>query len=78
MTLADHTHARWGVDDRIGAANLMTPERRLAALALVRAGTVYSMGREISAASPFMNTHRAWTSVSGPSKIWNSASFPWK
>lgn len=54
MTLADHTHARWGVGDQIGAANLMTPERRLAALSLVRAGTVYSMGREISAASPFM------------------------
>ena len=36
MTLAHHTHARWGAADRIGAANLITPESRLAALSLVR------------------------------------------
>ena len=54
MTLAHHTHARWGADDRIGAANLITPESRLAALSLVTTGQVYSLGRQISAASPFL------------------------
>ena len=54
MNLATHDHARWGVDDRIGAANLLTPEMRLAALSLVRTGAVYKMGRLISADSPFM------------------------
>ncbi len=54
MNLATHNHARWGADDRIGAANLMTPERRLAAMSLVTTGAVYSLGRLISADSPFM------------------------
>ena len=54
MNLATHNHARWGDGDRIGAANLLTPERRLAALSLARTGKVYQMGRQISAASPFM------------------------
>lgn len=54
MNPTQHNHDRWGAGDRIGAANLLTPERRLAALSLVTAGTVYSLGREISAASPFL------------------------
>lgn len=54
MNLAQHDHARWGAADRIGAANLITPESRLAALSLVANGTVYALGRQISAASPFL------------------------
>ena len=54
MNLAHHDHARWGATDRIGAANLITPASRLAALSLVNTGQVYSLGRQISAASPFL------------------------
>ncbi|MDT3445615.1 MULTISPECIES: cyclase family protein [unclassified Pseudofrankia] len=39
---------RWGEDDQAGAVNLITPEKRLAALGLVRAGRTVSMARPIS------------------------------
>jgi kynurenine formamidase len=54
MNLAQHSHAKWGAADRIGAANLITPASRLAALSLVTRGAVYQLGRQISAASPFL------------------------
>ena len=36
---------RWGVDDGAGAINLITPEKRLAALALARTGRTVSLSR---------------------------------
>lgn len=52
----DHSpwHSQWGPDDQIGAANLLTVERRLAALNSVRSGTVYDVSHEIGAGAPFM------------------------
>jgi kynurenine formamidase len=38
---------RWGPDDELGALNLITPERRLAALATVRTGEVFSLSRPV-------------------------------
>jgi len=38
---------RWGDDDERGALNLITPERRLAGLATVRTGDVYSLSRPV-------------------------------
>ena len=35
---ADRNWGRWGKDDQMGAVNLMTPEKRLAAARLVRKG----------------------------------------
>ncbi len=49
-----HDHARWGAADRIGAANLLTPAKRLAALRSVVDGRVYDLSHEISAGAPFM------------------------
>lgn len=49
-----HDHSRWGPADQIGAGNLLTSERRCAALASVRAGRVYDMSHEISMAAPFL------------------------
>jgi kynurenine formamidase len=38
---------RWGPDDQMGAVNLITPEKRKAALALVREGMCFSMARDV-------------------------------
>lgn len=37
---------RWGKDDQLGALNLITPEKRKSAAALVRLGTAVSLARE--------------------------------
>ena len=37
---------RWGVDDELGAANLITPEKRREAASLVRTGITASLARE--------------------------------
>jgi len=56
MTDCVHDHAAfvgpWGPDDRIGAANHMTDERRLAALALARTGAVVDLGHVIADGAP--------------------------
>lgn len=44
--------SRWGADDEIGAANLVTPERVLAATALVRQGRTQPLGIVIDANTP--------------------------
>ena len=38
---------RWGSDDQLGTLNLLTPERRVAAAALVQSGTCVALGRRI-------------------------------
>lgn len=38
---------RWGADDEAGALNLITPQRTLAALGVVRSGTVMSLAQPI-------------------------------
>lgn len=43
---------RWGPDDQLGTLNLITAERRLAAAALIRAGRVVPLGREIAPTTP--------------------------
>ena len=53
----DHSqwpHSRWGADDQIGAGNLLTVERRLAALRSVQSGRLYDLSHEISAAAPYL------------------------
>ena len=52
--MAAHDHSRWGPTDQIGAANLLTVEKRLAALASVHEGRVYDVSHEISMGAPFM------------------------
>ncbi len=54
MSVGAHTHSRWGHGDQIGAANLMTPERRLAAFGLIRAARLYDLSHAISATAPYM------------------------
>jgi kynurenine formamidase len=54
MSNRGHDHSRWGPDDQLGAANLLSPERRLAALRSIREGRVYDLSHEISTKAPFM------------------------
>ena len=49
-----HDHSRWGPADQIGAGNLLTAERRRAALASVREGRVYDVSHEIGMSAPFL------------------------
>ena len=49
-----HDHSRWGATDQIGAANLLTVEKRLDALHSVREGRMYDVSHEIGMNAPFM------------------------
>lgn len=49
-----HDHSRWGAGDQIGAGNLLTVERRLAALHSVRDGRLYDLSHEIDANAPYL------------------------
>ena len=41
----DRNWGRWGDDDQLGAMNLVTPEKRVAAAGLVRSGRAVSLSR---------------------------------
>jgi kynurenine formamidase len=54
-----HDHGRWGCacwgkDDQLGAANLLTPEKRLAALKSIETGKVYDLSHVFGAGAPAM------------------------
>ena len=53
-----HDHSRWGPADQIGAANLLTAEKRLAALRSIEQARVYDLSHEISAGAPFMRPNQ--------------------
>lgn len=44
--------SRWGPDDEAGASNWITPEKVLAAAALIRTGRIYEMGRVAQESMP--------------------------
>jgi kynurenine formamidase len=61
---------RWGVDDELGALNLITDEKRIEAAQLVRTGRSVSIGRDLEWPSPgnninykmlFSDAQRRWT-----------------
>jgi kynurenine formamidase len=54
MTGHVHDHSRWGPADQLGAANLLTVEKRLAALRSVEQGRMVDLSHEISMDAPFM------------------------
>ncbi|MDE2005374.1 MAG: cyclase family protein [Rhodospirillales bacterium] len=62
-------HARWGANDQLGAANLMTDASRLAALRLAATGRVFDLSHEIHAGAPFMAPNQTPFLLS----IWASA-----
>lgn len=44
--------SRWGADDTLGAANLLTPEKVVSAASLVRSGKTYALGVETGPETP--------------------------
>ena len=42
----DRNWGRWGQDDQVGAVNMVTPEKRVAAASLVKSGRAVSLSRE--------------------------------
>ena len=47
-------HSLWGPTDQLGSGNLLTAEKRLAALAQVKHGRVYDVSHEIHMGAPYM------------------------
>lgn len=54
--------SKWGPDDEIGAANLLSPERALEAAKLVKTGKTYSLGVETNSKTPAFGP-RSWALV---------------
>lgn len=54
--------SKWGPEDQIGAANLITPESVLEAAKLVKTGKTYSLGEETNAKTPAFGP-RSWALV---------------
>ena len=52
MSNTVHDHSRWGAGDQQGAANLLTPETRLAALGLVKEGRIHDLSQVIETGAP--------------------------
>jgi kynurenine formamidase len=56
---------RWGADDQVGAVNLITPQKRAAAAALVRTGRTVSLGRVFEPPQHFVRITPAPANVGG-------------
>ena len=52
----DRNWGRWGQDDQVGAVNMVTPEKRVAAARLVKTGRAVSLSREFPK-TPAPNNH---------------------
>jgi kynurenine formamidase len=52
---------RWGADDQMGAANLITPAKRIAAAALVKTGRNVSLGRPFAPEQQFIRINERGT-----------------
>lgn len=57
---ADWCKSKWGPNDEIGAANLLTPELAREAAKLVKTGKTYRLGVETNAQTPAFGT-RTWS-----------------
>ncbi len=58
-----HNHGKWGcacwgADDQIGAANLITPEKRMAALRSIESPRIFDLSHTTSADAPFLRPNQ--------------------
>jgi kynurenine formamidase len=61
--------SKWGPDDQIGAANLLTPQRALDAAKLIKTGKTYSLGVETSSKTPAYGP-RSWAiAINQPGQV---------
>ena len=68
--------SRWGADDEIGAANLITAESVLAASKLVKTGKTYSLGIVIDATTPAFPPRSLSLQVVQPGQQQGRAAYP--
>lgn len=68
----DWAESRWGEDDQLGAANLMTPERTKLAAGLVTEGKVYSLGIVVGPDTPAFPPRTLSLTVLQPGQNGNS------
>ncbi len=68
--------SRWGADDEIGNANLITAESVLAASQLVRTGKTYSLGITIDASTPAFPPRGLMLQVVQPGQQMGRVAFP--
>ncbi len=68
--------SRWGADDEIGNANLVTPESVLAASKLVTTGKTYSLGITIDSTTPAFAPRQMSLHVVQPGQQQGRAAFP--
>ena len=59
---------RWGSGDQVGAANLITPERRLAALDMVSTGEIHDLSHTIERGAPIVGPHQTAYSLDTKSR----------
>ncbi len=58
MVSCVHDHNRWGVGDQLGAANQLTPESTLAALAMAKSGQILDLSFVIENGAPYMGPNQ--------------------
>jgi kynurenine formamidase len=73
---ADCEPSRWGADDQIGNANLITPESVLLASKLVKTGKTYPLGIVIDANTPAYPPRSLSLQVVQPGQQMGRAAFP--
>jgi kynurenine formamidase len=67
MPTLNHSHARWGKGDQLGAGHLLTPERTLAALRSVKQGAIHDISHTIEMGAPRMvPTQTPYVMQAGP------------
>ena len=65
--------SKWGADDQLGALNLLTPERVLAATKLITSGKIYDMTRVYEDSMPLFSLtpqNRKFTLVTAGGPTW--------
>jgi len=65
----DWTKSKWGPDDEIGAANLITPESVLAASKLIKTGKTYNLGIVVDKDTPAFSPRSLSLSILQPNQI---------
>lgn len=68
----DWVEGRWGADDELGAANLMTDESVLAASELITEGKVYSLGLTVGSDTPAFPPRSMSVTILQPGQNGNS------
>ena len=72
-TAQECQRSKWGADDEIGAANLVTPERVLEALKLVKKGETHPLGIVIDPNMPAFPPRKMMLQVVQPNQQYDRA-----